>query len=436
MLACPEPLGHGQPAGIGIRFVEIARVLLADGHSVTMLSPDAGAVAGCTAQHLGVETLVAASAAHDVAVVQGHVATAFFHHARPIPTVVDLYDPYLIENLHYYRERGEEVFRHDHATLMESLLYGDYFLCASEAQRLFYLGLMLAAGRLNPILFDDDPQLDSLIGIAPFGVQPPRPPKPRELASPAILFGGIYDWYDPIAAIEAVAIARRALPNATLTFTTHPNPEITPQGKLAEAMAYARKNGHAFVRFEPWAPYEQRAEFFERFALALLTFPRSIETDLSMRTRVYDYLWCGLPIVTSSAPGTDDLLASYGAGAVVEGNAPAAFADEIVAVLRDGSTTPHPPAVPSPLTRGEGYSTHATPDSVAFSPEGLSRYASMTDGARRFVLEHQWDRTLAPLRAFCRAPRKEMTKDAFMTRPTLVQRPPSILDRLKRRLRA
>jgi len=399
MLVCPEPLGHGQPAGVGIRFVEIARVLLADNHSVTVLSPDAGAVEGCRAEHL--EAFVAASQVHDVAVVQGHVANAFFQHAHPIPTVVDLYDPFIIENLHYYPERGDEVFQHDHATLMESLAHGDYFLCASEAQRLFYLGLLLASGRLNPILFEEDPRLESLIGIAPFGVQPPRSAKPRDLSSPAILFGGIYDWYDPIAAIDAVAIVRKSFPTATLTFTTHPNPETTPQGKLAEALAYVRAKGYSFVHFEPWAPYEQRAAFFERFALALLTFPRSIETDLSMRTRVYDYLWCGLPIVTSSAPGTDELLSRYAAGSVISDDAPQQFGDEIVGILQDHE-----------------------------------RYAAMTDGARRFAREHQWDRTLAPLREFCRAPRVEKTKDAFASRPSLAQRPTSILDRLKRRLRA
>jgi len=397
MLVCPEPLGHGQPAGVGIRFVEISRVLRADGHDVTVLSPDAGAVDGCAAESL--HSFVTVSQSHDVAVVQGHVANDFFRHAHPIPTVVDLYDPFVIENLHYHAERGHEVFQHDHATLMDSLAHGDYFLCASEAQRLFYLGLLLAAGRLNPILFEEDPGLESLIGIAPFGVHPPRPAKPR--SSPDILFGGIYDWYDPIAAIDAVTLVRQSIPTATLTFTMHPNPDITPQGKLAEAIAYARAKGASFVRFEPWAPYEQRAEFFERFALALLTFPRSIETDLSMRTRVYDYLWCGLPIVTSSAPGTDELLGRYDAGAVVTKESPQAFADEIVAILRD-----------------------------------RERYSAMTDGARRFVLEHQWDRTLGPLRAFCRAPRVEKTKDAFASRPALAARPVSILDRLKRRLRA
>ncbi len=110
MLLCPEPLGHGQPAGIGIRFIEIARVLHADGHTVTVLSPDAGAVEGCRADFIHPDSLRTTSEASDVAVVQGHVANAFFQHAAPIPTVVDLYDPFIIENLHYYAERGAEVF--------------------------------------------------------------------------------------------------------------------------------------------------------------------------------------------------------------------------------------------------------------------------------------------------------------------------------------
>jgi glycosyltransferase involved in cell wall biosynthesis len=394
MLVCPEPLGHGQPAGVGIRFLEIARVLRDDGHDVTLLSPDAGAIDGTRGAHLHPESFATFSESCDFAVVQGHVANAFFQQAKALPTVVDLYDPYIIENLHYYSERGAEVFQHDHFTLTSSVMRGDYFLCASEAQRLFYLGLFLAAGRLNPILFEEDPGLESLIGIAPFGVQPPRAIRPRQTHD--ILFGGIYDWYDPIAAIDAVAEVRKTVADATLTFTHHPNPDTTPQGKLGEAMQYTRAKSYAFVRFEPWAAYDTRADFFERFALALLTFPRSIETDLSMRTRVYDYLWCGLPIVTSSAPGTDELLARYGAGVVTDD-----FPAAILALLTD-----------------------------------RERYDSMVRGGQEFVRDHQWDRTLSPLREFARAPRFEKTKSAFASQPAIAERPVSILDRLKRRLRA
>ena len=60
----------------------------------------------------------------------------------------------------------------------------------------------------------------------------------------------------------------------------------------------------------------------------------------------------------------------------------------------------------------------------------------MTRGTQTFVEEHQWDRTLAPLRAFVREPRSERTKEIFAMRPSIPERPASILDRLKRRLRA
>jgi len=403
MLVCPEPLGHGQPAGIGIRFIEIARVLRDDGHDVTILSPDGGAVEGCRAVALSGESLRAGSERNDVAVLQGHVGNAFFQGAKPIPTVVDLYDPYIVENLHYFAERGDEVFRHDHATLMMSLRHGDFFLCASEAQRHFYLGLLLAAGRLNPILFDRDPRLDSLLAIAPFGVHAAPAPTSRGLDAPAVLFGGIYDWYDPVIAIDAVAKARESIPGMTLTFTRHPNPDITPQGKLADAIAHAQSRAYDFVRFEPWAPYEQRGAFFDRFAIALLTFPRSVETDLSMRTRVYDYLWAGLPIVTSPAPGTDEILLRYGAGSVVDSSGADAFAHELVAILSDPS-----------------------------------RYAAMSSGGRRFVAEHQWGETLEPLRAFCRAPRSDGTKSVFAPPPATPLPAPrrSILARIRRRLQS
>lgn len=412
LLVCPEPLGHGQPAGIGIRFTEMARVLLADGHAVTLLSPDGGTIDGgtsdggtsdgCRAATIAPQTLLGGSETHDVAIVQGHVSNDFFAHARPIPTVIDLYDPYIVENLHYYTERGPEVFHHDHATLMQSLVRGDLFLCASEAQRLFWLGMLLAIGRLNPIVFEQDPHLDSLVRIAPFGVQERRAPVARDLDAPAVLFGGIYDWYDPTVAIDAVAIARESIPGITLTFTRHPNPGITPQGKSAEAMEYVRAKGYgAFVRFEPWAPYGARAEFFERFALALLTFRQSLETDLSMRTRIYDYLWCGLPIVTSSAPGTDEVLTRYGAGAIVTSDDATAFAADLVGILRD-----------------------------------RERHAAMERGARAFVADHQWVRTLAPLREFCLTPGFESTKETFTIPPRIAERPPSFLDRIRRRLRA
>jgi glycosyltransferase involved in cell wall biosynthesis len=246
---------------------------------------------------------------------------------------------------------------------------------------------------VNPIAFENDPHLDELIRIAPFGVPPAHAGETP--AVPAILFGGIYDWYDPLLAIDAVAIARATLPELTLTFTTHPNPSLTPQGKLADAIAYVAAKNYDFVQFEPWVAYEERAAFYSRFGAALLTFPQSIETDLSMRTRVYDYLWGGLPVVTSSALGTDELLTKYGAGTVVRSSSAADFAAALVLALND---------------------------------------AGMRHGARRFVDDHQWQRTLQPLVDFVREPRVDPRKDAFAATLHVAEHPRSFLDRIKRRI--
>lgn len=386
LLVCPEPLGHGQPAGIGIRFLEVERVLRADGHAVTLLSPENGS--------LKPEEILRQSDSADLAFVQGHAANDFFAHARPIPAVIDLYDPFIIENLHYYASRGSEVFTHDHATLVNSLLRGDFFLCASDAQRLFYAGMLLSLGRVNPVSFESDPALERLIAIAPFGVPPPR--NRQQASEPRVLFGGIYDWYDPILAIEAIAAARESLPRISLTFTNHPNPSLTPQGKTAQAMQYVKRRGfESFINFEPWFAYERRAEFFDRFALALITFPQSLETELSMRTRVYDYLWGGLPIVSSPAPGTDEILARYACGVVVDSTSPRAFADAILRAIVD---------------------------------------RSMAAATQKFVGEHQWADALAPLRDFCRNPHVDPNKEAFAVQMQVPEQPRSILARIRRRI--
>jgi glycosyltransferase involved in cell wall biosynthesis len=398
LLVCPEPLSHRHPAGVGIRFLEFARLLRSEGHHVTLLSPDAAEIEGAAAGALDYPTIARESEQAEVAIVQGHVANDFFAAARRIPTVIDLYDPFVIENLHYWRERGDEVFDHDHATLLRSLRRGDFFLCASRSQRLFYLGLLLGELRVTPELFDRNPKLDTLLALVPFGVPPLPARQPGGALPQRILFGGIYDWYDPTKAIDSVAIARERLGGLELVFNRHPNAEITPQSRAAEAERYATRHAHRFVRFEPWAPYDQRLGYYERFGCALLTFPPSLETDLAMRTRLFDYFWAALPVVTSPAEGTDEIVERYGAGTVVRSNQPEDFAAEIVELF-----------------------------------ESRERAAAMIAGARRWAGEHQWAEVCAPLLEFCRSPRLTAPQESGPVEALPAARP--LAERLRRRLR-
>lgn len=399
LLVCPEPLGHGQPAGVGIRFLEIARVLVSDNHAVEILSPDGGTVPAAIAGTISPETLRHATERAECIVAQGHIVNEILAHGATRPLAIDLYDPWIIENFHYWQSHGERVFRHDHATLMASLRSGDFFLCASEAQRLFYAGLLVSLGRLNPAVFDRDPLVQSLLAIAPFGVQAPRLPRASG-ESRDLFFGAIYDWYDPRLAIEAVAIARGTEPSLSLTFTKHPNVETTPQSLFEQTREWARREGHGFVRFAPWVGYADRGAFYDRFALALLTFRPSLETDLAMRTRIFDCFWGGLPVVSSQAGGTNQIIRDYGAGRVIASDRPADYAAAILELLE-------------PRER-----------------------AAAAEGCRRFTEDHQWTRVLAPLLEFCRRPRIDPSKTLFSPdEHRLSTRPEPLLRRARRRLR-
>ncbi|HXI13628.1 MAG TPA: glycosyltransferase family 4 protein [Thermoanaerobaculia bacterium] len=399
LLVCPEPLGHRHPAGVGIRFVEIARALRDEGHQLIVLSPDSGAVDGCETAGVDPMSLRNSSQRSDVALIQGHIGNDYFAHAADIPTAVDLYDPYVIENLHYFKTHGPGVFDHDRRTLLLSIERGDFFLCASDAQRHFYLGMLLACGKLTPQLFSEDATLDNLISIVPFGVQPLVSADPTVKFSHRLIFGGIYDWYEPRLAIDAIALARRTLDDLTLTFTHHPNPGTTPQGKTAEAVAYVAAKGYdGFVNFEPWTPYEDRKAFFDRFGAALITFPPSLETDLAMRTRIFDFLWAGLPVISSPAPGTDPILKQHDAGRTASNNSPEGLAQIIEEV---------------------------------FTLPGLQQ--QLSDNARRWAGTHQWPVLLEPLLRFCRHPRKaRQVQKTALYEQSLVR--PSLRSQIRKRL--
>src|SRR5262249_55744638 len=149
--------------------------------------------------------LAAAARGADAAVVSGHAANWWFHQVPAIPVAADLYDPFFIENLHYATTLGPRTADHDHATLDLALARPDYF-CASPQQRRFSSGALYQKGRIVASNFPDDPRLARLVGVVPFGVPAAPAAGDREAgrravgapsSGPLVLFGGIYDWYEP-----------------------------------------------------------------------------------------------------------------------------------------------------------------------------------------------------------------------------------------------
>ena len=166
--------------GAGIRYLEFARALPAFGLDVVLYSPDptpsgAGLPDGAV-RRLDPGRVAKELKPFDVLVAQGWCADRVIQALPEKPLVVDLYDPWLVENLHYARTLGTTPFRRDLASWRLQGSCGDFFLCASEVQRTFYLGLLTALGRVGPDGRTTDATFRHLIDVVPFGTPSRLPP--------------------------------------------------------------------------------------------------------------------------------------------------------------------------------------------------------------------------------------------------------------------
>ncbi len=411
-----EPI-RPRMAGIGIRYAELARRLPGLGIEVRLISPAApeemlaavpldphqvarfergrlmALCAGCT-------SVVAQGQLANDAVVEVGSASGL---GGALPVAIDLYDPWLIENFAYVPTLGLDPYRNDHATWVLQMSRGDFFLCSSDEQRTFYLGFLAALGRVNPERLAGDPDLAGLIAPVPFGVPEELPAHvpylpARRPGEKRLLFGGLYDWYDPWTLLDALDNLDR--PDWTLLLISNPNPESTPQRLLGQVEARCRRRGVWGTRVQllDWVPSERRYDLLRDVDVLVAPHRPTLETRLSLRTRFLDALAAGCPVVTSEGGAMSRMLVEHRAGRVVPaGDAPALGAALVAAVERI--------------------------DGEAFSA-----------GAARLLEGFRWERALAPLVEFCRAPRIDPTKERFARALPTGAPADSLAFRVKRRV--
>jgi glycosyltransferase involved in cell wall biosynthesis len=337
----------------------------------------------------------------DVIVFQGTGFAQYPSLARSEKILVfDAYIPITLEMLELNRHREPDWIepRVADATrwLDRQLLRADLVLVASERQRMFWLGQLAALGRVNSRTVRDDPALDGLIRVVPFGLSADRPQHTRAALKgvhPAIgpddrvllWGGGLYNWFDPFTLIRAVAEVATRHPEVKLYFlgTRSPTPEVPEMEIVRRSRELAAELGVAGTNVlfnESWVDFDDRQNYFLEADLGVSTHPPGIETTFSFRTRILDYLWADLPMVVTEGDHFGDLVERSQLGIAV------------------------PP--------GDTEALSVAIERMLFDEELRARsIANVREAAHAF----EWHRALEPLIDFVRDPRR--AADLPMRRP-------------------
>ena len=397
MVATGDVIGE-RVAGPAIRAWNIADVLSRAGHEVELVTilDCAASTAASTdrfrVRHVGEPELRALERWCDVLVFQGSLLQEYpFLRESDKPLVADIYDPFHLELLEQARDEGErrrrDIVHNAVVVLGDQLRRGDFFLCASEKQRDFWLGALAALGRVNTASYDEDETLRSLLSVAPFGLDAAPPVRTgagiRGVVKgigpddDLILWGGgIYNWFDPLTLIRAVDELRRHRPTVRLYFMglTHPNPRVPEMRMSIDAQKLAAELGltgeHVFFN-TGWVPFADRANVLLDADIGVSTHLDHAETAYSFRTRMLDYLWAGLPTVATRGDSFADLIEAEGLGLTAPPGDVPALATALRRLLEDKAL--------ADSCRGAG---------------------------RRVAAGFHWSSVLAPLVRFCADPRR------------------------------
>jgi hypothetical protein len=390
LVATPDVL-QPKMAGPAIRAFRMALALSAE-HDVELVS-----TVGCDFSHPAFRASLAtgdefrdAVKRAEVVVIQGHLIEQHPWLRRTDKILVaDIYDPIHLEVLEQARDEPPNsrrvTTRLTVETLNEQLARGDFFLCASEKQRDFWLGQLAAVGRINPATYDQQENLESLIAIAPFGVDEVPPTRTRAVLrgvvpgigtdDKVILWGGgVYNWFDPLTLLRAVDKLKRRLPNVRLYFMgmAHPNPHVPAMRMAFQARELADEldlvGTHVFFN-DGWVDYNDRQNYLLESDVGVSTHLNHVETAFSFRTRLLDYFWASLPVVASDGDSFGDVIRLHRLGLVVPPGDVDALEEALYTLLADDE-----------------------------------RRLECQAAIRDLVPEMHWGKALEPLLEFCRHP--------------------------------
>lgn len=331
-----------QMAGPGIRYWEFAKHLSWH-HDVVLLTPNRSSLSHprFKIQQQTSHQFASALRQANVVVTQGYVFPLAPLVTMNKPLVVDLYDPLPVELLehHTHLPLSEAQLSQSYCVARTNVLLqrGDFFLYSHTRQRDYWLGMLTAVGRVNHQQYRQHSDFSHLFGEVPYGISDELPTLTRSaLRGPdgpftdsdtiVIWGGGLWKWFDPCSVIRAMESISSVRHDIKLLFlggkrAGSEKHSLNVAYSTEEAVALSTQLGlyNRTVFFhDTWVPYQERQNYLLDADIGISTHFDNLETRLAFRTRLLDYLWAELPIITTRGDYLSDLIEQQQLGIVVD----------------------------------------------------------------------------------------------------------------------
>lgn len=267
-------------------------------------------------------------------------ATPFISGLREkIPTIIDYIGPGLLES---FASLGY-VPIHQLQLKLKSFWLGDFLMTAGFRERYYLLGLLTASKRLS---LDTRKLDDPLIHVIPM-TPPPEPPVLRKKVvnktsgELVILVAGAFlPWYDYSTLFEALRImSARGKTNFKVVLLGGNPKDLKFEKKVRKMAQNILQNGK--IIFSGLFPFKERANFYLASDVAVNIPSATIEDELSVRTRIIDYAWGRLPVITTARDEYSEKVIKRGAGFTYAAGNPKDLASVLEELIENRSKLDH-----------------------------------------------------------------------------------------------
>lgn len=228
--------------------------------------------------------------------------------------VVDCYVPIHVEVSARDSSNKDQEYKNfivDDNRWTKILARGDYFLYASENQKLYLMGVMAGILLLNPVTYRNIEHRFIKLPYCFFNNEANRIIESDSGSVSLLWYGGLYSWFDIGLLVPGLLKIKEKYPDFKFILAGAKNPYVKDKS-LVESYNQAMSNLEPIKNFLVEIPHENYSKRFTTYSMAsaiVYINKDGLENSLAWRTRLIDYILAKKPILTNAGdPLGNDLI--------------------------------------------------------------------------------------------------------------------------------